>query len=34
MSNFEYLCMVNRYSGRSYNDLAQYPVMPWVICNY
>lgn len=26
--------LLNRYSGRSYNDLAQYPIMPWVIANY
>jgi len=26
--------MINRYSGRTYNDLAQYPVMPWVISNF
>jgi hypothetical protein len=25
---------VNRYSGRTTNDLAQYPVMPWVIVNF
>jgi len=26
--------LINRYSGRSTNDLAQYPVLPWVIANY
>ena len=30
LSNFEYLLDVNLYSGRSYNDLSQYPVFPWV----
>lgn len=23
-----------RYSGRTYNDLSQYPVMPWVLSDY
>ena len=26
--------LVNRYSGRTNNDLGQYPVMPWVITNF
>ena len=26
--------MVNKYSGRSFNDLAQYPIFPWVISEY
>jgi hypothetical protein len=26
--------IVNRYSGRTFNDLAQYPVFPWVIDDY
>lgn len=30
LSNFEYLLEVNLYSGRSYNDLSQYPIFPWV----
>ena len=34
MTNFEYLCLVNRYSGRTTNDLAQYPVLPWVVVNF
>ena len=31
MSNFEYIMRLNRVAGRSYNDIAQYPVMPWVL---
>ncbi len=23
--------LVNKYSGRTFNDLSQYPVFPWVI---
>ena len=23
--------MLNQYAGRSFNDLAQYPVFPWVL---
>ena len=26
--------LLNRYSGRTYNDLSQFPVFPWVIANY
>ncbi|XP_030047517.1 LOW QUALITY PROTEIN: lipopolysaccharide-responsive and beige-like anchor protein [Microcaecilia unicolor] len=34
ISNFEYLIFLNTVAGRSYNDLNQYPVFPWVITNY
>jgi len=34
LSSFEYLMTLNTLAGRSYNDLAQYPVMPWVIADY
>lgn len=34
ISNFEYLMELNTIAGRSYNDLSQYPVFPWVICDY
>ncbi|XP_042323249.1 lipopolysaccharide-responsive and beige-like anchor protein isoform X4 [Sceloporus undulatus] len=34
ISNFEYLIFLNTIAGRSYNDLNQYPVFPWVITNY
>ena len=34
LTNFEYICLINRYSGRTVNDLAQYPVMPWVLVNF
>jgi hypothetical protein len=34
MSNFEYLMQLNALAGRSYKDLTQYPVLPWVICDY
>uniref|UniRef100_A0A671KUS4 Lipopolysaccharide-responsive and beige-like anchor protein n=1 Tax=Sinocyclocheilus anshuiensis TaxID=1608454 RepID=A0A671KUS4_9TELE len=34
ISNFEYLVFLNTISGRTYNDLNQYPVFPWVITNY
>uniref|UniRef100_A0AC35U5N7 DUF4704 domain-containing protein n=1 Tax=Rhabditophanes sp. KR3021 TaxID=114890 RepID=A0AC35U5N7_9BILA len=33
-SNFEYLIYLNTVSGRSYNDLSQYPVFPWIIKDY
>ncbi|KAJ3285900.1 Neurobeachin-like protein 1 [Borealophlyctis nickersoniae] len=34
ISNFEYLMCLNTISGRTYNDLTQYPVFPWVIQDY
>jgi hypothetical protein len=34
MSTFEYLMRLNEAAGRSYRDLAQYPVFPWVLCDY
>ncbi|XP_077954702.1 neurobeachin [Gasterosteus aculeatus] len=34
ISNFEYLMFLNTISGRTYNDLNQYPVFPWVLTNY
>ncbi|XP_029007052.1 lipopolysaccharide-responsive and beige-like anchor protein isoform X4 [Betta splendens] len=34
ISNFEYLIFLNTISGRTYNDLNQYPVFPWVLTNY
>lgn len=34
VSNFEYLMQLNLLAGRSFNDLSQYPVMPWVIADY
>jgi hypothetical protein len=29
LSNYEYLLFLNLLSGRTFNDLTQYPVMPW-----
>lgn len=34
ISNFEYLMLLNKYAGRSFNDLSQYPIFPWVIKDY
>ena len=34
ISTLEYLMWLNIYSGRSFNDLTQYPVFPWIISNY
>lgn len=34
MTNFEYLMVLNTLAGRSYNDLTQYPVFPWVLADY
>ncbi|TKX23413.1 beige/BEACH domain-containing protein [Elsinoe australis] len=34
ISNFHYLMLVNTMAGRTYNDLTQYPVFPWVLSDY
>lgn len=34
ISNFYYLMIINTIAGRTYNDLTQYPVFPWVIADY
>jgi hypothetical protein len=34
ISNFEYLMRLNTIAGRSFNDLGQYPVFPWIIADY
>eukprot|EP00743_Colponemidia_sp_Colp-15_P011451 GILK01012779.1.p1 GENE.GILK01012779.1~~GILK01012779.1.p1 ORF type:complete len:1306 (+),score=251.28 GILK01012779.1:285-3920(+) len=34
ISNFEYLMRLNTLSGRTYNDLNQYPVFPWILQDF
>ncbi|KAJ0175382.1 hypothetical protein K1T71_008541 [Dendrolimus kikuchii] len=34
ITNWEYLMRLNGLAGRSYNDLMQYPVLPFVIADY
>uniref|UniRef100_A0A8C5LHT8 Neurobeachin like 1 n=1 Tax=Jaculus jaculus TaxID=51337 RepID=A0A8C5LHT8_JACJA len=34
ISNFDYLIQINTMAGRTYNDLAQYPVFPWILQDY
>ena len=34
VSTFEYLLYLNLAAGRSFNDLAQWPVFPWVLSDY
>ena len=31
ISNYEYLLYLNKYSTRTYNDLSQYPIFPWLV---
>lgn len=33
-SNFDYLMQLNLYADRTFNDLRQYPVFPWVVADY
>lgn len=34
ISNFNYLMILNTLSGRSYNDISQYIILPWIIKDY
>ena len=34
ISNFEFLMFLNIFSNRSYIDISQYPVFPWLLTNY
>ena len=34
LSTLKLLMMINLYSNRTYNDLNQYPVFPWIITDY
>uniref|UniRef100_A0A6Q2Z2Z3 Lysosomal trafficking regulator n=1 Tax=Esox lucius TaxID=8010 RepID=A0A6Q2Z2Z3_ESOLU len=34
ISNFEYLTHLNKHAGRSFNDLMQYPVFPFILKDY
>lgn len=34
ISNFEYIMRLNIIAGRSYNDITQYHVFPWVLAKY
>ena len=34
ISNFDYLMYLNTVAGRTYCDLNQYPIYPWVLVNY
>ncbi|KYQ89935.1 BEACH domain-containing protein [Tieghemostelium lacteum] len=34
ISNYEYLMYLNTLAGRTFNDLTQYPVFPWVVSDY
>ncbi|QDZ18310.1 BEACH domain-containing protein [Chloropicon primus] len=34
ISNFDYLMFLNSQANRSFNDLTQYPIFPWVLSDY
>ena len=34
ISNFDYIMHLNILSGRTFNDVSQYPIFPWVIKDY
>ena len=34
ISTLQYIMWLNIFAGRSFNDVTQYPVVPWLITNY
>lgn len=34
LSNYHYIMLLNIISGRTYSDLSQYPVFPWILSDY
>jgi len=34
ITNFDYLMHLNQAGNRSFSDLSQYPIFPWVIQDY
>lgn len=34
LTNWEYLMALNQISGRTFLDLMQYPVFPWILADY
>jgi factor associated with neutral sphingomyelinase activation len=34
LSNFDYLLTLNLLANRSFMDLSQYPVFPWILTDY
>ena len=34
ISTLEFLMWINLYGNRTYQDIAQYPIFPWIISNY
>jgi hypothetical protein len=34
ISNFQYIMELNKMAGRTFNDIMQYPVFPWILADY
>lgn len=34
ITNYEYLMQLNTISGRTFNDLNQYPIFPWILSDF
>lgn len=34
ISNFDYIMHLNQAGNRSFSDLSQYPIFPWVLADY
>ena len=34
IDTFQFLLYINKYGGRTYNDINQYPIFPWIILEF
>ena len=34
ISNYQYIMALNLMAGRTFNDITQYPVFPWILADY
>ena len=34
ITTFQFLLKLNKYSSRTYNDVTQYPIIPWLLSDY
>jgi len=34
ISNFDYILLLNMFSGRSFNTTSQYPIFPWILSDF
>jgi hypothetical protein len=34
ITNYQYIMALNLMAGRTFNDITQYPVFPWILADY